>query len=150
MSNIRKTLKDKDGNYICPAIPSRSIEGGDIKLNTIKAENIDFTTFAKAKILSTSIPGGQYQITDRGVIYGIAEFQVGQYSYDVWGQLSVSGNSGSYVAPKAYQFQPWVKGQAHIFAMVAAGDTINIIKNINGEGGSWSDRGFLVFIPCNW
>lgn len=44
MSTIRKTLKDKDGNYICPAIPSRSIEGGDIKLNTVKAENIDFTT----------------------------------------------------------------------------------------------------------
>lgn len=45
MSTIRKTLKDKDGNYICPAIPSRSIEGGDIKLGAVKAENIDFTTF---------------------------------------------------------------------------------------------------------
>lgn len=44
MSTIRKTLKDKDGNYICPAIPSRSIEGGDIKLGAVKAENIDFTT----------------------------------------------------------------------------------------------------------
>ena len=44
MSTIRKTLKDKDGNYFCPAIPSRSIEGGDIKLGAVKAENIDFTT----------------------------------------------------------------------------------------------------------
>ena len=111
---------------------------------------IDFATFGKARILSTTIPGGQYSITDRGVIYGIAEFQVGQYSYDVWGQLSVSGNSGLSVAPRAYQYQPYVKGQAHIFAMVAAGDTITISKTIEGGGGTWSDRGFLVFIPCNW
>lgn len=55
MSTIRKTLKDKDGNYICPAIPSRSIEGGDIKLNTIKAENIDFTTFNKTLVINNYI-----------------------------------------------------------------------------------------------
>lgn len=114
------------------------------------SQTIDFTTFGKAKILATSIPNGNYSITDRGVIYGIAEFQVGQYSYDVWGQLSVSGNSGSSVAPKAYQYQAYVKGQAHIFAMVNAGDIITISKTIEGGGGTWSDRGFLVFVPCNW
>lgn len=128
MATYRKLLRNANGDAIIPII------------------NRDLL---KAKILSSSIPTGTYNITDKGIVYGIGEFQCGSDTSDTYAYFSISGNSGGYVAPRAYQYQAYVKGQAHIFAMVDAGDRISIGRYLSGSG-SWSDRGFLVFLPCNW
>lgn len=123
------------------------IENGSVA--QISGNKIDISTMAKGKILSSTAPSGAYSITDKGMVYAIAEFVVGPQPNDVSGTLKISGNSGSKVEMQSYQFAVYSKGQAHTVAFVSAGDSITITQTLTGNG-SWSNRGFLVFVPMNW
>ena len=87
-------------------------------------------------------------MTARGFIYAVAEFQC-EGTGDGRMKINASGMSGSVYQLEGFQYTNWVKGQAHSFILVDAGDSVTLTKSLAGTGFD-ANRGLAFFVPCNW
>ena len=165
MATKAVTLKNSDDDTVYPVTDISLVNGGiyaDDVVPTEAADQITTNMIADAAVTAAKLAGkaqaGQmstgdssYDVTSKGVLLVVVQFQTYTANADDSAQISFSGVSGSTVTPKATQRGGimYVRGNAFGIAFVDAGDHATWTVSY-GNAGPIANGSFALFIPCNW